>query len=115
MFKAEDHLIRLKQTFYDQGEKPGKLLAWQIKKLESDGAINTIQLENYLRNAVIALILKPGKEATERGSYRPISLLNSDTKIIANILGMRLERVLPAIIHTEQNGFVQKTNRGFTM
>lgn len=45
MLKAEDIIIRLKQSFYDQGEKPGKLLAWQIKKLESDRAINTIRNE----------------------------------------------------------------------
>jgi len=32
LLKAKDSLIRLKQSFYDQGEKPGKLLAWQIKK-----------------------------------------------------------------------------------
>lgn len=73
----------------------------------------TGSLPALLRNGLIALILKPGKEATERGSYRPISLLNSDAKIIANILGMRLERVLPAIIHTEQNGFCAKNQQGF--
>lgn len=45
LLKAEDAIVRLKQTFYDQGEKPGKLLAWQIKKIESDRAINTIRNE----------------------------------------------------------------------
>ena len=220
VLKAEDGLIRLKQTFYDQGEKPSKLLAWQIKKLESDRAINTIRNEQgelstdptemnstfvsyyktlynsdspldlvnqnsfleglvfpcisegtktelerelnlndisnaianmrggkasgpdglpidiyklfkakliaplldvyvesfksgclpvSLRSALITLILKPGKESTESGSYRPISLLNSDSKIIA----MRLESVLPAIIHGDQN--VKKIVRGSTM
>lgn len=72
----------------------------------------TGSLPALLRNALITLILKPGKEATERGSYRSISLLNSDAKIIANVLGMRLERVLPAIIHTDQNDFVQN-QQGF--
>lgn len=45
LVKAEDGLIRLKQTFYDQGEKPGKLLAWQIKRLKSERAINAIRNE----------------------------------------------------------------------
>uniref|UniRef100_A0A669E357 Reverse transcriptase domain-containing protein n=1 Tax=Oreochromis niloticus TaxID=8128 RepID=A0A669E357_ORENI len=223
MLKAEDGLIRLKQTFYDQGEKPGKLLAWQIKKLESDRAINIIRndqgelstdpteinntfvsyyktlynsdspldlvnqntfldrlvfpcisegmknelereinfndvsdaitnmrggkasgpdglpidiyklfkaklipplldvyLESFktgcfpatLRSALITLILKPSKAPAESGSYRPISLLNSDSKIIAKALAMRLERALPAIIHGDQNGFVQN-RQGF--
>uniref|UniRef100_A0A671WUW6 Reverse transcriptase domain-containing protein n=1 Tax=Sparus aurata TaxID=8175 RepID=A0A671WUW6_SPAAU len=65
-----------------------------------------------LRSALITLILKPGKTPNERGSYRPISLLNSDAKIIAKALAMRLEKVLPAIIHEDQNGFVQN-RQGF--
>lgn len=43
--KAEDSLIRLKQHFYEQGEKPGKLISWQIKKFESERAINMIMNE----------------------------------------------------------------------
>ncbi len=39
--KAEN-LICLKQKFYEQGEKSSKLLAWQIKKLQSSKAINNI-------------------------------------------------------------------------
>ena len=68
----------------------------------------------WLRNALITLILKPGKVSTERGSYRPISLLNSDAKIIAKVLAMTVERVLPAIIHGDQNGLC-KSGRGSTM
>lgn len=30
--KTVAKLLKLKQTFYDQGEKTGKVLAWQIKK-----------------------------------------------------------------------------------
>lgn len=30
--KAENSLIRRKQSFYEHGEKAGRLLAWQIKK-----------------------------------------------------------------------------------
>lgn len=41
--KTENGLIRLKQS-YDQGEKPGKLLAQS--KLDSDMAINVIQTPN---------------------------------------------------------------------
>lgn len=75
-------------------------------------SFKTGSLPASLRNALITLILKPGKEAPEQGSYRPISLLNSDAKIIANVLAMRLERILPAITHTDQNGFVQ-SRQGF--
>ncbi len=41
--KAENSLIRLKQSYYDQGEKSGRLLAWQIKKLDANRAVTAIQ------------------------------------------------------------------------
>lgn len=61
---------------------------------------------------MITLILKPDKPPTECGSYRPISLLNSDSKIIAKALAMRRENVLPHVIHADQNCFV-KNRLGF--
>lgn len=60
----------------------------------------------------ITLILKPDKTPSEQGSFRPISLLKSDAKIIAIALALRLEKVLPSIIHVDQNGFV-KNRQGF--
>jgi len=30
--KIATNLMWLKQSYYDQGEKPGKLLVWRIKK-----------------------------------------------------------------------------------
>lgn len=35
-------LLRLKQTFYEQGEKPGKVLAWRIKKLQNEKLITSL-------------------------------------------------------------------------
>lgn len=93
---------------------------YKLFKAKLVGPLLDVYLESFikgslrptLRNALITLILKPGKAPTERGSYRPISLLNSHARIIAKALAMRLERVLPAIIHGDQNGFVQN-RQGF--
>jgi len=60
-----------------------------------------------LNNALITLLLKPGKPSTQCGSYRPISLLNNDLKILCKVLAKGLEPILPKIVHSDQNGFVQ--------
>lgn len=40
--KAAKNLLWLNQAFFDQQEKAGKLLAWRIKKIQSETAINDI-------------------------------------------------------------------------
>ena len=41
--RALASLLRLKQSFYDQGEKPGKVLAWRLKQLQCERAITSLQ------------------------------------------------------------------------
>lgn len=38
--KAAASLTMLRQNYYDQGEKAGKLLAWRIKQKQSEKTIN---------------------------------------------------------------------------
>ena len=64
-------------------------------------------LPTTLTQASISLLLKKGKDPTNCGSYRPISLLNVDVKILAKILALRLEAILPDIISEDQTGFVK--------
>ena len=52
-------------------------------------------------------MLKGGKDPLNPGSYRPISLLNVHTKLLAKILATRLEEVLPAIVSPDQTGFIK--------
>ena len=40
--KATKSLMRLKQSYYEQGERAGKLLAWRIKQMQAERAINSI-------------------------------------------------------------------------
>lgn len=44
--KVAKSLMLTKQTYYDQGEKAGKLLAWRIKKMKSERTINSIKLKS---------------------------------------------------------------------
>lgn len=47
--KALIHLNKLKQSFYDQGEKAGKLLAWRVKTLQNEKSIHEIENLNGIR------------------------------------------------------------------
>ena len=60
-----------------------------------------------MRQASISVLLKKDEDADLCTSYRPISLMNVDTKILAKTLARRLEKVLPIIISKEQTGFIK--------
>lgn len=59
-----------------------------------------------LNMAHICLILKKNKPPESCSSYRLISLLGVDCKILAKILATRLERFLPNLINHDQTGFI---------
>ncbi|XP_018419792.1 PREDICTED: protein-glutamine gamma-glutamyltransferase E-like [Nanorana parkeri] len=56
--------------------------------------------------AHITVIPKEGKDPSLCPSYRPISLLNIDTKLFAKILYLRLVPHLGDLIHPDQTGFI---------
>lgn len=61
-----------------------------------------------MSEAVVVLVLKPCKNPEECSSYRPISLINVDAKILAKILANRLSKVLEEIVHVNQTGFMPR-------
>lgn len=67
----------------------------------------TCMLPPTMNSANISLLLKPDKDPTLPSSYRPISLINADLKIICKTLARRLEKVTPGIIHSDQTGFIK--------
>uniref|UniRef100_A0A8C5MVW3 Reverse transcriptase domain-containing protein n=1 Tax=Leptobrachium leishanense TaxID=445787 RepID=A0A8C5MVW3_9ANUR len=56
--------------------------------------------------ATIVLLPKPGKDPENIDSYRPISLLNTDIKLLAKILALRLDPLLPVLVSPDQVGFI---------
>lgn len=64
-------------------------------------------LPETFHEAFISLILKKDKDPLDPGSFRPVSLVNVDCKILTKILAMRLEKVLPLLVHSDQVGFVK--------
>lgn len=49
---------------------------------------------------------KEGKEPTSCGSYRPITLLKVDQKLLSSIIANGLSKIIPSIIDPDQTGFI---------
>ena len=64
------------------------------------------QLPKTLGQALITVLLKPGKDPKLCGSYRPIALLSSEYKVFTKIIATRLEKVISDLIYKDQTGFI---------
>ena len=56
--------------------------------------------------ALIAVLPKPNKDASNCRNYRPLSILNAEIKTFAHILSSRLEPHITTLIKSDQTGFV---------
>lgn len=68
-------------------------------------ALELQSLPSSMSEAVV-VIPKPGKDPELCLSYRPISLLNVDAKILTKILANGLNKVILSLIHGDQPGFM---------
>lgn len=80
-----------------------------------DDSFRSQCLPPTLRQASISLLLKKGKDPLNCSSYRPISLLNVDVKILAKVLALRLESVLPSLVSCDQTGFIKNRQLFFNI
>uniref|UniRef100_A0A3B3D2N2 Reverse transcriptase domain-containing protein n=1 Tax=Oryzias melastigma TaxID=30732 RepID=A0A3B3D2N2_ORYME len=60
-----------------------------------------------MKQGVITLIPKPGKDSTFLDNLRPITLLNTDYKLLTHIFANRLKSGITQIISETQSGFIK--------
>ena len=63
-------------------------------------------LPEAMRIGVVTLLEKKGKDRSDIANWRPITLLNTDYKLLTKTLSLRLKPLLPSLVHGNQNGFV---------
>lgn len=64
------------------------------------------QFPETFSRAIVSVIHKAGKDPLKCASYRPISLLNTDYKLVTKMTSKRLETFLPRLVNPDQTGFI---------
>ncbi len=77
-----------------------------VNEIEQSGELAPSQ-----NMGVITLLYKSG-ERTDLKNWRPITVLNSDYKIIEKVLSTRLKLVLERIIHSDQKAYLRNRQIG---
>ena len=65
------------------------------------------ELSTSQKQAVITLIEKEGRDKRLVKNWRPISLMNVDTKIASKAFALRMRKVIPSIINYDQTAYVK--------
>ena len=64
------------------------------------------------RRSLLTLLPKPGKDIRQLKNWRPLSLLNTDYKIMAKFLSIRLQNVIGPLVSEDQVGYIKGRQLG---
>ena len=64
------------------------------------------------KRALLTLLPKPGKDLRYLKNWRPLSLLNTDYKILTKLLSIRLQKVIPNLVSEDQVGYIKGRQLG---
>lgn len=70
--------------------------------------INSNNLMSTMKQGIITLLPKPGKDKRYIENLRPITLLNVDYKLLTHIIANRLKVDIDQIINETQSGFIKE-------
>lgn len=73
-------------------------------------ANNTKKLHISARRGILSLIPKKDRDYLRLQNWRPITLLNTDYKILSKAISNRIQTFLPKIISMDQTGFMKDRN-----
>ena len=68
-------------------------------------SLSTGSLPPSMRTGVLCLLYKKG-DTNQLSNYRPLTMINTDAKLLCKVLSRRLDRVISSLVHPDQTGFI---------
>ena len=82
-----------------------------IKDLLLDSYVYSFEhglLTQEQRRGILNILPKKGKDLRYLANWRPVSLLTTDYKILTKAQAMKLQKVIPSIVNSDQVGYIKK-------
>jgi hypothetical protein len=99
--------LKEKHERAEDAGKPSFNIIRVLTQILQDIQLNGVEETSQFSLGWLCPIYKK-KDRTEISNYRPITLLNTDYKILTKILALQLRDHITSLIHTDQAGFIPK-------